>query len=147
MKKYKIGYTQGTYDMFHIGHLNLIKNASNECEKLIVGINSDQLVWQYKQKRPVINENERAEIIKAIRYVDEVIICDTLKKTEMWNKVHFDAIFIGDDWKGNARWAQTEKDLAPLGADVVYLKHTDGISSSFLRTKKEDKLNDDIECK
>lgn len=142
MKKYKIGYTQGTYDMFHIGHLNLIKNASNECEKLIVGINSDQLVWQYKQKRPVINENERAEIIKALRYVDEVVICDTLKKTEMWNKVHFDAIFIGDDWKGNARWAQTEKDLAPLGADVVYLKHTDGISSTLLRTKEDKKVTE-----
>lgn len=142
MKKYKIGYTQGTYDMFHIGHLNLIKNASNECEKLIVGINSDQLVWQYKQKRPVINENERAEIIKAIRYVDEVIICDTLKKTEMWNKVHFDAIFIGDDWKGNARWTQTEKDLAPLGAEVVYLQHTDGISSSLLRTKEKEKISE-----
>ena len=142
MKKYKIGYTQGTYDMFHIGHLNLIKNASNECEKLIVGINSDQLVWQYKQKRPVINENERAEIIKALRYVDEVVICDTLKKTEMWNKVHFNAIFIGDDWKGNARWAQTEKDLAPLGADVVYLKHTDGISSTLLRTKEDKKVTE-----
>lgn len=142
MKKYKIGYTQGTYDMFHIGHLNLIKNASNECEKLIVGVNSDQLVWQYKQKRPVINENERAEIIKALRYVDEVVICDTLKKTEMWNKVHFDAIFIGDDWKGNARWAQTEKDLAPLGADVVYLKHTDGISSTLLRTKEDSRIED-----
>lgn len=140
MKKYKIGYTQGTYDMFHIGHLNLIKNASNECEKLIVGVNSDQLVWQYKQKRPVINENERAEIIKALRYVDEVLICDTLKKTDMWNKVHFDAIFIGDDWKGNARWAQTEKDLAPLGADVVYLKHTDGISSTLLRDKENEKI-------
>ena len=142
MKKYKIGYTQGTYDMFHIGHLNLIKNASNECEKLIVGVNSDQLVWQYKQKRPVINENERAEIIKALRYVDEVVICDTLKKTDMWNKVHFDAIFIGDDWKGNARWAQTEKDLAPLGADVVYLKHTDGISSTLLRTKEDQMVKD-----
>ena len=128
--------------MFHIGHLNLIKNASNECEKLIVGINSDQLVWQYKQKRPVINENERAEIIKALRYVDEVVICDTLKKTEMWNKVHFNAIFIGDDWKGNARWAQTEKDLAPLGADVVYLKHTDGISSTLLRTKEDKKVTE-----
>ena len=128
--------------MFHIGHLNLIKNASNECEKLIVGVNSDQLVWQYKEKHPVINENERAEIIKALRYVDEVVICDTLKKTEMWNKVHFDAIFIGDDCKGNARWAQTEKDLAPLGADVVYLKHTDGISSTLLRTKEDQMVKD-----
>lgn len=142
MKKYKIGYTQGTYDMFHIGHLNLIKNASNECEKLIVGVNSDQLVWQYKQKHPVINENERAEIIKALRYVDGVVICDTLKKTEMWNKVHFDVIFIGDDWKGNARWEQTEKDLQPLGAQVIYLKHTDGISSSLLRTKEDKRVND-----
>lgn len=142
MKKYKLGYTQGTYDMFHIGHLNLLRNAKAQCEKLIVGINSDLLVQQYKNKVPVINERERAEIIKELRCVDDVILCDTLKKTTVWESVHFDAIFIGDDWKGNARWAQTEKDLAPLGAEVVYLKHTEGISSTLLRTKEENKVNE-----
>lgn len=143
MKKYKTGYTQGTYDMFHIGHLNLLRQAKEQCEKLIVGINSDQLVQEYKSKTPVVNEYDRMEIVKELRCVDDVVLCDTLKKTTIWEKVHFDAIFIGDDWKGNARWAQTERDLAPLGADVVYLKHTDGISSSLLRTKEDQKIVED----
>ena len=142
MKKYKIGYTQGTYDMFHIGHLNLLRQAKERCERLIVGINSDVLVQQYKNKTPVVNENDRMEIVNALRYVDEVIKCDTLKKTDMWERLHFDAIFIGSDWKGNSRWAQTEKDLAPLGAEVVYLQHTDGISSTLLREKEEEKVGE-----
>lgn len=143
MVKYKIGYTQGTYDMFHIGHLNLLRQAKEQCERLIVGINSDKLVEEYKNKTPVVNEHDRMEIIKELRCVDDVLLCDTLKKTTMWNKIHFNAIFIGNDWKGNARWAQTERDLAPLGADVVYLKHTDGISSSLLRTKEDQKIVED----
>lgn len=142
MKRYKIGYTQGTFDMFHIGHLNLLRQAKERCEKLIVGINSDTLVQQYKNKTPVVNENDRMEIVKELRCVDDVIKCETLKKTDVWKKLHFDAIFIGSDWKGNVRWTQTEKDLAPLGAEVVYLKHTDGISSTLLRTKENSKIED-----
>lgn len=142
MKRYKIGYTQGTFDMFHIGHLNLLRQAKEQCEKLIVGINSDTLVQQYKNKTPVVNENDRMEIVKELRCVDDVIKCETLKKTDVWKELHFDAIFIGSDWKGNARWAQTEKDLAPLGAEVVYLRHTDGISSTLLRTKENSKIED-----
>ena len=129
--------------MFHIGHLNLLRNAKEQCEALIVGVNSDALVKGYKNKTPIINEADRAEIVRALRCVDDVIICDTLKKTEIWKQLHFDAIFIGDDWKGNNRWKQTEMDLKPLGADVVYLAHTDGISSSFLRTKEDDKVEED----
>lgn len=140
--KYKHGYTQGTFDMFHIGHLNLLRNAKTQCNHLTVGINSDKLVQQYKNKTPIINEKQRAEIIKELRCVDEVIICDTLQKKTIWNSIHFDAIFIGDDWKGNERWNQTENDLKPLGAKVVYLKHTDGISSTILRDKEEEKISD-----
>lgn len=117
MKKYKLGYTQGTYDMFHIGHLNLLRHAKEQCETLIVGVNADSLVLRYKNKIPVVNEKDRAEIIKELRCVDDVRICDTLEKKVIWNDLHFDAIFIGDDWKGNDRWLQTEKDLAPLGVD------------------------------
>lgn len=142
MEKYKIGYTQGTYDMFHIGHLNLLRQAKEKCERLIVGINSDALVQQYKNKTPVVNENDRMEIVRELRCVDEVVKCDTLEKTIVWEKLHFDVIFIGSDWKGNARWKQTEKDLAPLGADVVYLKHTEGISSTLLRDKENYKIED-----
>ena len=136
-KKYKIGYTQGTFDMFHIGHLNLLKHAKEFCDILIVGVNSDALVEDYKNKTPIISQEERAEILQAIRYVDNVVICNTLKKTEMHDWLHFDAIFIGDDWKGNDRWKQTEKYLKQRGADVVYLSYTAGVSSTMLRSKRE----------
>lgn len=126
--------------MFHIGHLNLLRQAKALCETLIVGINSDELVQQYKNKTPVVNELDRMEIVKEMKCVDDVLLCNTLKKTEIWNKIHFDVIFIGSDWKGNERWNQTELDLAPLGAVVVYLKHTDGISSSLLRTMESQKI-------
>lgn len=139
MKKYKIGYTQGTFDMFHIGHLNLLKHSKEFCDILIVGVNSDKLVEEYKKKIPIINEVERSEILQAIRYVDNVVICNTLKKTEMHKWLHFDAIFIGDDWKGNERWKQTEQDLKKVGVDVVYLKYTAGVSSTMLRGKIADK--------
>ena len=85
MKKYKIGYTQGTYDMFHIGHLNLLRQAKEQCERLIVGINSDRLVQEYKNKTPVVNEHDRMEIVKELRCVDDVLLCETLKKTTMWS--------------------------------------------------------------
>ncbi len=142
MKKYKIGYTQGTFDMFHIGHLNLLHQAKELCEELVVGVNTDQLVNEYKHKVPVVKERDRAAIISELRCVDRVVLCDTLKKTEAWQRLRFDAIFIGSDWKGNERWKQTEKDLKPFGAEVVYLQHTDGVSSSLLREKEDEKIED-----
>ena len=132
MKKYKVGYTQGTYDMFHIGHLNLLKHASELCDYLIVGVNSDELVKEYKHKTSVINENERAEIVRNIKCVDECHIVTTLDKKVAHGKFHFDAIFIGDDWKGNSRWERTQEEMKSLGVDLVYLPHTSGISSSAL---------------
>lgn len=141
-KTCKLGYTQGTFDMFHIGHLNLLKQAKEQCERLIVGVNSDALVEEYKNKVPVICAADRAEIVRNIKVVDECLVVDTLDKVKVWNDIRFDAIFIGDDWKGNARWVQTEKDLQPLGADVVYLKHTDEISSTLLRGKEGNKVID-----
>ncbi len=133
--KYKIGYTQGVYDMFHIGHLHIINCAAAMCEKLIVGVNSDALVEQYKNKKTVICQEDRAEIIRNLRNVDECVIADTLDKVEQYKKYKFDAVFIGDDWKGNERWIQTEKDLEPFGVDVVYLPHTPNISSTMLRVE------------
>ena len=133
-----IGYTQGTYDMFHIGHLNLIKNAKRRCDYLIVGVNSDELVENYKHKRPSIPLEERAEIVRAIKYVDEVIITDTLDKMQVWNKIRFDEIYIGDDWKGNERWAQTGRDMEAVGARLVYLPYTKDTSSTMLREKLKD---------
>lgn len=142
MKKYRIGYTQGTFDMFHIGHLNIINNAKMHCDYLIVGVNADSLVQNYKNKSPVINEKERQIIVANLKAVDRSEIVTTLDKVDAWEKFKFDAIFIGDDWKGNDRWAQTEKDLAEHGAEVVYLPHTDGISSTILRPLENNKVNE-----
>lgn len=142
MKKYKIGYTQGVYDMFHIGHLNLINMAKKYCDYLIVGVNSDVLVKEYKKKIPIINERERKLIVSNIKAVDECVIATTLNKIEIWEKYHFDAIFIGDDWKGNPRWKKTGIDLGKLGVDLIFLPHTPNISSTILRVLEKGKVEE-----
>lgn len=142
MKKYKVGYTQGVYDMFHIGHLNLINNAKKYCDYLIVAVNSDELVERYKNKTPVINQEERRYIIENIKAVDKAVIADTLDKNVQLNKYKFDAIFIGDDWKGNPRWEKTKTELNQVGVDVVFLPHTDGICSTELRSVADKKIEE-----
>lgn len=144
MKKYKIGYTQGVYDMFHVGHLNLLNHAKQHCETLIVGVNSDELVKKYKKKCPIINENDRAAIISNIKAVDQCIIVYTLDKLEILNHIQFNAVFIGDDWKGSPRWEQTVKDLGNYNIDVVFLPHTPDISSTILRSQHSDAVIDII---
>ena len=142
MKKYKRGYTQGVYDMFHVGHLNLINHAKMHCEYLVVAVNADQLVMDYKHKSPVISQEERRYIVENIRAVDEAVIAFTLDKIEQLKKYRFDAIFIGYDWKGNPRWKATEEELSRYGVDVVYLPHTDGISSTSLTAVKENQVEE-----
>ena len=141
-KTYRVGYTQGVYDMFHVGHLRLINHAKELCDCLIVGVNADELVQSYKGKQPVIPQEERAEIVRNIKAVDECVIVSTLDKAEILQDFRFDAVFIGDDWKGHPRWAQTEEELKQYHVDVVYLPHTDGISSTQLRPSKEDQVED-----
>ena len=141
MKKYRIGYTQGVFDMFHIGHLNLINNAKKLCDYLIVGVNSDELVKGYKNKTPIIDESERQIIVSNMKSVDECHVVDTLDKIDALEKYGFDAIFIGDDWKGNPRWEATEAEMKKRGVDVVFLPHTNGISSTELRKKDGDKVD------
>lgn len=135
LKKYRIGYTQGVYDMFHIGHLHIINGAAQQCERLIVGVNSDALVEIYKGKKTVIGQEDRAEIIRNLKNVSECVIVETLDKVELYKMYGFDVVFIGDDWKGDERWIQTEKDLIPYGVDVIYLPHTPNISSTLLRVE------------
>ena len=139
-KHYKIGYTQGVYDMFHIGHLNLINHAKEYCDYLIVGVNSDELVNEYKHKKPVINQEQRCMIVSNIKAVDKCIVATTLDKKKAWNDLGFDVVFIGDDWKGNPRWEQTKEELAALGVDVVFLPHTDGITSTMLRIENDKRV-------
>ena len=123
--------------MFHIGHLNLINHAKELCEQLIVGVNSDELVCSYKHKETVIKEEDRAEIVRNIKAVDKCVIVKTLDKLELLNQIHFDAVFIGSDWYGNPRWMQTKEELAKHGVDVVFLPHTEGVSSTMLRPQTD----------
>lgn len=142
MERYEVGYTQGVFDMFHIGHLNLINQAKLNCEKLIVGVNSDSLVEAYKNKTPVIDAKSRAEIVRNIKAVDECVIVDTLDKEKIYLQLPFDVIFIGDDWKNSDRWNETERIMKKYGVDVVYLKHTPNISSTNLRGQVESDLTE-----
>lgn len=135
MKKYKIGYTTGVYDMFHIGHLNVIQRAKEQCEHLIVGVTTDELCQTRKNKLPIICEADRMSIVAAIRYVDEVVPQENMDKLAAVKKYHVDAVFVGSDWRGTPSWNQYEKDFAEAGCDVVYLDHTDGISSTILRER------------
>ena len=130
-----VGFTAGTFDMFHVGHLNLIKNAKKECDYLIVGINSDELVKQYKNKDVVIPLEERMQIVEAIKYVDEVVKIDSLNKMESWLIKKYNKLFIGDDWKGTDRWNKTEEEMAKVGVEVCYLPYTKETSSTLLREK------------
>ncbi len=127
-----VGYTTGVYDMFHIGHLNVIRRAKEQCDYLIVGVSTDELVRHDKNKTPVIPYEERATIVSAIRYVDQVVPQSNKNKFEAWNKYKFNKMFVGDDWKGTPQWKEFEKEFAPVGVEIVYLPHTDGISSTKL---------------
>ena len=135
MKKYKIGYTTGVYDMFHIGHLNVIKRAKDQCEYLIVGVTTDELCYKRKKKYPIICEEDRMAIIRELRCVDEVVVQEDMNKLAAVKKYNADAVFVGSDWKGTDTWIKYEKQFAEVGCTVVYLDHTDGISSTILREK------------
>ena len=132
MDKKVVGYTTGVYDMFHIGHLNVIRNAKAQCDYLIVGVSTDELVQKEKNKTPVVPFSERVEIVKALKYVDEVVPQFNKNKLEAWEKYHFDKMFVGSDWQGTPQWKKIEGQFAPLGVEIIYLPHTDGISSTKL---------------
>ena len=130
-----IGYTSGVFDMFHIGHLNILRRAKERCDKLIVGVSTDDLVESYKHKTPIIPFDQRAAIVKAICYVDEVVPQTTMDKMQAWNAVHFDVMFHGNEWKGTELYNKYEEEFAKVGVRIEYLPHTDGISSSDLRER------------
>ena len=135
MKKYKVGYTTGVFDMFHIGHLNILRRAKEQCDHLIVGVSTDELVASYKNKTPIIPYAERRAIIEAIKYVDEVVAQEDRDKIGAFNRIGFDAMFVGSDWKGKPLFVETEKYLNDHGATVIYLSYTEGTSSTILREK------------
>jgi len=127
----KIGYTTGVYDLFHIGHLNLLRNARNLCDRLVVGVTTDELV-SYKNKRSVIPFVERMEIVRGCRYVDAVVPQEELDKFEAWKKLRFDILFVGDDWYGSDRWEELEQRFKEVEVRVVYFPYTKGTSSTLI---------------
>lgn len=129
----KIGFIQGTFDMFHIGHLNLIRNAKNVCDYLIVGINTDELVEKYKQKTPVVPLKERMEIVSAIKYVDKVVITKDRDKVKLHKKYKFNYLIMGDDWKNTEFYDKVEKELNELGVKIIYFPYTKSTSSTKLQ--------------
>lgn len=139
MKKYKLGYTTGVFDMFHIGHLNILRRAKEQCETLIVGVSTDELVREYKHKDPVIPFQERLAIVAALKYVDLAVPQTSMDKLEAWKEHHFEVVFHGDDWKGSALYQDIEERLREVGCDLVFLPHTDGVSSSRLAKYLEQK--------
>lgn len=134
-KRYRVGYTDGVYDLFHIGHLNMIQAAKRECEYLIVGIHGDDVVEEYKHHRPIINETDRKRIVESIKGVDRAEINRFRDKMKLWELYHFDVVFIGDDWKGTERWIRFEKILKTVNVDVIYVPYTKGISTTDIRGK------------
>ncbi|MBQ6226484.1 MAG: adenylyltransferase/cytidyltransferase family protein [Bacteroidaceae bacterium] len=135
MEKKIIGYTTGVFDMFHIGHLNILRRAKERCDYLIVGVSTDECVQSYKHKTPIIPYEQRAAIVEAIKYVDEVVPQESMDKMAFLKKRHFDVMFHGAEWKGTELYNRYEIEFAQYGARIEYLPHTDGISSSMLREK------------
>lgn len=132
-KKYKLGYTTGVFDMFHIGHLNILRRAKEQCDYLVVGVTTDLLCEIRKHKTPIINEHDRMAIVAAIKYVDKVIPQSDMDKIKPVVELGADVVFVGSDWKGTEAWNRYERQFSEVGCDVVYLEHTDGISSTMLR--------------
>ncbi len=131
MKKMTIGYTSGVYDLFHVGHLNMLRNAKSLCDKLIVGVTTDELV-SYKNKKAVIPFHERLEIVRNIKCVDAVVPQVDMNKMKQWEKLKFDVIFVGDDWYNTDKWKEFEIDFKEVGVQIVYFPYTKGISSTKL---------------
>lgn len=136
MKKYKVGYTCGVFDLFHVGHLNLLEHCKELCDYLIVGVCDDKYVTDIKKKTPVYSEEQRVRILNALKVVDRaelVTIEETDNKMIAWDKFKFDVLFSGDDWKGSERYLRTEEQFAEVGAVIEYLPYTQGISTSQIK--------------
>ena len=123
--------TFGTFDLFHIGHLNLLRKAKSHCEKLIVGVSTDDLV-AYKNKKAVIPFEERIEIISSIKYVDDVVEQKNLYKFKVWKNLKFNVMFVGDDWNGTPSWQEYEKKFKTVNVDILYFPYTKGTSSTLI---------------
>lgn len=129
----RIGYAPGAFDLFHIGHLNLLRQAKERCEFLIAGVVADEVLIEHKRITPVIPLAERLEIVRNVRSVDMAHAAMTNDKTEIWRKLRFNVLFKGNDWRGTEKGIRLERDFAALGVEVVYFPYTQATSSSALR--------------
>ena len=127
-----IGYATGVFDMFHVGHLNILKRAKEQCDYLIVGVSSDEAVRTYKHKMPIVSLEDRMAIVGAIRNVDKVLVQENKDKFTAWQKYHYNILFHGDDWKDSDMYNEIERKLSEVGAKVVFLPHTPGVSTTIL---------------
>lgn len=134
-----IGYTTGVYDLFHIGHLNLLRNAKAMCDFLIVGVTTDELLIEYKGKHSVIPFLERCEILRSVRYVDAVVAQEDMDKLAAWQRLKFDVMFVGDDWYRTDKWEGLEAQLAEVGVRIVYFPYTKGTSSTLINEVLQEK--------
>lgn len=132
-----IGYTSGVYDLFHVGHLNLIKNAKGLCDKLIVGVTSDELVL-YKNKKAIIGHAERMDIVRSIKYVDAVVPQNDMDKFKMWERLKFDVMFVGDDWFESEKWKDLDERFKSVGVKIIYFPYTKGTSSTLINKTLKD---------
>lgn len=132
MKKFKVGYTTGVFDLFHIGHLNILRRAKEQCDYLIVGVTTDEIVMGYKNKSPIIPFDERITIVGAIKYVDKVVPQLNMDKFKAWEELQFDVLFHGADWKGSKMYNDIEKNLKSVGVELIYFPNTIGTSSTML---------------
>ena len=142
-----LGYTTGVFDLFHIGHLNLLRNAKAMCDRLVVGVTTDELMLEYKKKKSIIPFGERCEIIRAIKYVDAVVSQTTMDKMAAWRRLKFDMVFVGDDWFKSVKWEHVERELRNVSVRVVYFPYTKGISSTLLNKILEERRNGRIHDK
>ena len=124
-----IGYTSGVYDLFHVGHLNMLRNAKSLCDKLIVGVTTDELV-SYKNKKAVIPFHERIEIVRNIKCVDAVVPQEDMDKMKQWKKLKFDVMFVGDDWYNSEKWKELELSFEKVNVQIIFFPYTRGISST-----------------
>ncbi len=129
----RIGFAPGVYDLFHVGHLNILREARRHCDRLVAGVTSDELTERLKGRAPVVPLAERLDIVRSLRYVDDAVVESEVDKLKTWRRVGFHRIFKGDVWRGTPKWLELERRFAEVGVDVVYFPYTMHTSSTMLR--------------
>ena len=145
-KKFKIGYTTGTFDLFHVGHLNILEKAKENCEYLVVGVSTDELVKEYKGEFPIIPFEDRLRIVKSLKCVDQVIPQKTMNKLEVLTEINYNVLFHGDDWKNTKMYNEIEEKLKQKGVSCVYFPYTKSVSTKSIKEKIREEYKGSERC-